>query len=116
MYNMAAYYSTRENTQGYLSSYNYKEKTSYSIEHLMMLERARNTRQFTSEALAILDCSKSPVLSMSVAYIVRHAIVFTPEFQPAQIDQLTNRLFSTKEAKSKLLAQRYLRPGSSKNE
>lgn len=116
MYNMASYYSARENTQGYLASYPYKERASYSVEHLMMLERARHTSAFTSEAISLIDHNPSPALITSVAYVVRHAIVFTPEFQQSQIDQLANRLFSTKESRTKLLAERYLRPGAIKKE
>lgn len=116
MYNTASFYSARDNTHRYLSGYNYKEKASYSVEHLMMLERARHTKAFTDEALELIDKSTSPALKISVAYVVRHALVFTPEFPRPQIDQLTQKLFTSKEAKNKLLAQRYLLPDSTKKD
>ena len=116
LYNMASYYSTRDNTQAYLSSYNFSAKISYEIEHLMMLERSKRTGMFSDEALSLLDKCNTPVSMMAVAYIVRHALVFVPEFQPQQIDRLSQKFFSTKESKAKLMSQRYLQPGSAKKE
>lgn len=116
LYNMASYYSTRENTQAYLSSFGFKTKISYEVEHLMMLERSKRTGIFTDEALSLLEKCNTPASMMAVAYIVRHALVFVPEFQPQQIDRLSQRFFSTKESKTKLMSQRYLRPGSTKKE
>ncbi len=93
-----------------------REESNGLIEHLMMLERSKRTGMFSDEALALLDKCNTPVSMMAVAYIVRHALVFVPEFQPQQIDRLSQRFFSTKESKARLMSQRYLRPGSAKKE
>lgn len=116
LYNMASYYSTRESTYKYLSGYNYKVKPSFSVQHLMMLEKARQTTNFTDEAIRLVDSSEVAALKISVAYVVRHAIVFTPELLPQQLDRLSERFFSKRETKARLMAQRYLRPSSTKKE
>ena len=116
MYNMSAYYSVRHNSLRYLSSYNYKSKASYSVEHLMMLERAGKGSDFTDEAMELIEKSTTDALSVSITYIVKHALTFRPEFQSNQIDRLSTKFFNSKESRKKLLSQRYLRSGSHKKE
>ena len=113
---MASYYSTKETTQGYLSNFDYKSRLSYSVEHLMMLERAKHTKAFTDEALELVSRGRSSALKFSVANIVRHAIVFVQEFQEPQINRLGNQFFSSRESRTQLMSQRHLGPYSTKKE
>ena len=106
LYNMAAYHSSRENTQAYLSGFDYSDKSTYGLEHLMMVERVRQTGIFTREALEMDEIKGPSMLKVAIAYIVRHAMVFIPDFEPSQMDQLSSKFFPAKDAKSKILSQR----------
>ena len=55
IYNIAAYYSSRENTQSYLNAFDFRSLLTYRLEHLMMLERSRRLSAFVDEA--IMCCS-----------------------------------------------------------
>lgn len=61
VYNAAAINAAKENTLGYLSSYNFKSDDSYSLEHLMMLCHQNQVEDFINEAERILKEAKHPL-------------------------------------------------------
>lgn len=116
LYNMASYYSSRESTYKYLDGYNYTEKASFSVQHLMMLEKAKQATSFTDEAIRLVDTNNSAAFKMSIAQIVRHGLIFLRGLQPRQLDQLSNKFFPKWETKARIMAQRHLRPAPMKEE
>lgn len=58
LYNLSVFYAAKDNTNQYLSSYNYFDDDTYALEHLMMLERVSANRQFVDDALKMDDPKK----------------------------------------------------------
>ena len=106
LYNLAVFYATKENTIEYLSSFNYSEKGTYKLEHLMMLERQASADAFISEAIDATRDKNGHLYPILISRVVSHALVYRPDFKQHQVQQLQSKFFPGKESQKKILVQR----------
>jgi len=105
LYNISAYFSTRENTFDYLTAYGYREKETYSLEHLIILFRRGRANLFVDRANELNDHKKANVFLVALGRIVTKALVFMPGLDFRQQQQLLSEFFP-KESPRRLLTQR----------
>ncbi len=106
LYNLAAFYATKENTIAYLSGFNYLQKDTYELEHLMMLERQDSPAEFIAAASAAIKDKKDHLYPTLIRRVVGHALVFKSDMDQGQIQQLQTKFFPDKTARKQLLVQR----------
>lgn len=106
LYNFPVFYSTKENTINYLSQFCYKDKKTYEIEHLMMLERQASPTAFAEEALRLEKEKKGHLIPPLIARVVGHAIVYRQDLPFNLVHQLEDKFYPSKESKRKLDTQR----------
>ncbi len=75
IYNIAASYSTRENTIRLLDSYPKKGSLPYSIQNLMILEQQQLADRFVREAISLYKESTQNLPKFLIRNIVAHAYV-----------------------------------------
>ena len=102
MYNLFIYYSAKDNTMSYLSDFDYKQKSSYKLEHLMMSEKQALPKAFAAEALSLDRESVGDLFDILVKRVVSHALVFRSDFENALTQQLQDKFFQIKIPKRKL--------------
>lgn len=111
LYNIAAFYSARENTMPLLSKECYLDKHTYSIEHLMMLERQESTGSFLKEAERLFDGCDMLLEKTVIKRVVEHAVVKNDGFTHAQLDRANNKFFPNKQHQKQLMAKRFRQIG-----
>lgn len=93
LFNLPVFYAAKEHTMQYLNSFNYKEKETYSLQHLMMLERHSSSRAFTDEAIDMQSKKVSQVYTAMLTRVVSHALVFKDELDFPQRQQIQSKFF-----------------------
>lgn len=111
LYNITAFYSARENTLPLLSKDFYRQKTTYSIEHLMMLERQSSPDCFLGEAERLYGTSDLLLEKAVIKRIVEHAIVKLDRFSHPQIDRAYSLFFPNKQQQKQIMAKRFRQRG-----
>ena len=106
MYNLFIYYSAKDNTMSYLSDFDYKQKSSYKLEHLMMSEKQALPKAFAAEALSLDRESVGDLFDILVKRVVSHALVFRSDFENALTQQLQDKFFPNKDTQKKIRIQR----------
>ena len=106
MYNLSVYYSAKDNTMSYLSDFDYKQKSSYKLEHLMMSEKQALPKAFAAEALSLDRESVGDLFDILVKRVVSHALVFRSDFENALTQQLQDKFFPNKDTQKKIRIQR----------
>lgn len=106
LYNIAVSYSTKDNSSIYLNKYDYKCLKTYSLEHLMMLEKQSACEAFIIESQELVDDVKNPIVLTMTRRIVGHALVFLDDLKYDRRQKLTATFFPTKTDQKKLLLQR----------
>jgi hypothetical protein len=106
LYNLSVFYSTKDNTAQYLSNFNYARGDTYSLEHLMMLEKQNAHNQFVSTAIDMAEQKKDQIFSTLLKRIVHHALVYMNALDFRLTQQLQSRFFPTKDTQKKLMMQR----------
>ena len=106
LYNLSVSHATKDNTIEYLSGFNYSEKGTYKLEHLMMLERQATANTFIAEAMSAVKDKNGHLYPTLVARVVSHALVFRSDFEYKQVHQLQSKFFPNKEAQKKIMVQR----------
>lgn len=106
MYNLSVYYSAKDNTMSYLSDFDYKQKSSYKLEHLMMSEKQALPKAFAAEALSLDRESVGDLFDILVKRVVGHALVFRSDFENALTQQLQDKFFPNKDTQKKIRIQR----------
>lgn len=106
LYNLPVVQATRDNTMPYLSEFNYGERETYSLEHLIMMERQAPANSFISEALGMVKNKNNNLFRTLITRVVGHALVFKPDLSFNQRQQLQSKFFPDNETQVKLLLQR----------
>lgn len=106
MYNLSVCYSAKDNTMSYLSDFDYKQKSSYKLEHLMMSEKQALPKAFAAEALSLDRESVGDLFDILVKRVVSHALVFRSDFENALTQQLQDKFFPNKDTQKKIRIQR----------
>ena len=98
--------SDKDNTMSYLSDFDYKQKSSYKLEHLMMSEKQALPKAFAAEALSLDRESVGDLFDILVKRVVSHALVFRSDFENALTQQLQDKFFPNKDTQKKIRIQR----------
>ena len=106
LYNLPVYYSAKEHTLQYLNGFNYKSRDTYSLEHLMMLERVSLSSTFSKESILLKDDRKGCIFSTMLTRVIKHALIFKKELDYQQRQQLVSKFFPGKNLDRQLLIQR----------
>lgn len=106
LYNIGVVFSTKDNTVQYLDSFNYEKEDTYSLEHLMMLEKQNASTTFTESALNLYDDRKGHIYLTLLKRIVNHAFVFMDNFEFRLKQRLQTKFFPSKEHAKELMIQR----------
>lgn len=106
LYNLSVFYAAKDNTNQYLSSYNYFDDDTYALEHLMILERVSANRQFVDDALKMDDPKKGFVFTIALRRIVSHALVFMNGMDFRLSQQLQTKFFPQRDVQKRLMSQR----------
>jgi len=106
LYNLSVTYSTKDNTAEYLANFDYAGSDTYSLEHLMMLEKQNAGSQFVDTAIKIDDPKKGQIYSTLLRRIVNYALVFMDDINFRMVQQLQSKFFPAKEDQKKLMMQR----------
>lgn len=102
LYNMTAYYSTKENTLEYLSKHEYEEKETYKLEHLMMLSRMKKYTQFKNAAISMNKESTDLAFSVALKKIIQHELVCSDGMDHNITNMLLSEFFPNKQFAQKL--------------
>ena len=109
LYHLPVIYAARENTMSYLSSFDYSKQETYSLEHLMMLERQAGSGTFISVATKLIDSAAGKnnlLFSAMIKRVVRHSLVFRKDFDYSQRQQLQSKFFPGANLNKEILIQR----------
>ena len=106
LYNVSVFHSTKDNTLQYLSNFDYKSKDSYSLQHLMMLERREASRQFVATAIEMHDNKKGLLYLTLLRRIIQHAFVNMNSLDHPLRHQLESSFFRSKETQKRLMLER----------
>lgn len=101
LYNLSVFHSTKDNTAQYLFNYDYARSETYSLEHLMMLEKQNVANQFVSTAINMTNQKKDQIFSTLLRRIVNHALVYMNGLDFRLIQQLQSKFFPAKDAQAK---------------
>ena len=107
LYNLSVFFSAKDTTMPLLSGFNYIQKTTYSIEHLMMLERKSSVNSFLDEADRITDGTDSLLEKTVVKRVVEHAVINRNDFTHSQLDRVKSKYFPNKQSQQRIMAQRF---------
>ena len=72
---MAATNSTKVNTEEYLNQFNYASNTTYSLEHLMVLEQRDKITDYIKESTKLFEFTKSNFSKTMVKRITLHLLM-----------------------------------------
>ena len=101
--NSTMYNATRADTIRYIDEFNYLEKTTYSIEHLMSQERRNNKDDFVNEAIKIREDTKTQLIDLLICHVARHFLITTRKLDYKQIQKLNDKIFDGRLNKPGLL-------------
>lgn len=76
LYNLSIFHSTKDNTFSYLDDFNYSAKTTFELEHLMMLEKMNYCQRFTDTAIKLEDEKNCHIYKILLKRIINHALIF----------------------------------------
>ncbi len=107
LYNLSVFFSAKETTMPLLSKFNYAHKTTYSIEHLMMLERKSSVNSFLDEADRIIDGADSLLEKTVVKRVIEHAVINRNDFTHSQLDRVKSKYLPNKQLQQRIMAQRF---------
>lgn len=106
LYNISVFYSTKDNTAQYLSNFAYARNDTYSLEHLMMLEKQKAGNKFVNAAIDLDNQRKDHIFSTLLKRIVNHALVNMNDLDYRLIQQLQSKFFPAKDTQKKIMLQR----------
>jgi len=106
LYNLPVFYATKDNTLPYLSGYNYSQKDTYSLEHLMMLERQAAPKVFIDRVFALSKETKCHLYPVLIKRVVNHALVMRSDFEHNQVQQLQTKFFPSRDAQKQIMVGR----------
>lgn len=105
IYNIAAVYSTKENSFNYLDRFKYDENSTYGIQHLMMVERKKQSSMFVERAIELDEKQTEDICRVLIKRVVSHAIVHMREFDHRQIAQLDTKFYNGKLPKNLMISR-----------
>jgi len=106
LYSLAVFHSTKNNTSQYLDNFDFSENDTYSLEHLMMLEKQNACTKFVDTAIDMVDEKKGHIYSTLLTRIVKHALVFM-EYNDYKLTQrLQTKFFPSKAQQNQLTISR----------
>lgn len=106
LYGLPAFLATKEHTVRYLNDFDYSEKETYELEHLLMMERQSSPRSFINEAKRLNNKELGIIFATMLKRIVGHALVFKDELDYSDRQQLQAKFFPGSESKKKFLLER----------
>lgn len=97
-------YSTRENTWRFLDRFDYKDASTYSIEHLMGIAQRDAVDAFSSEAERLVE-DKTPLTRIMVQRVARDFMVNSNKITMSETQRLNQKLFNGQIKQSVLLVE-----------
>lgn len=94
--NTAAINSTKENTERYLNSFDYKPNITHSLQHLMTLERREKVNDFIEEVERIFGISKNNMSKTMIKRITRHLMIYSRKIGTREIQKLESKYFTNR--------------------
>lgn len=94
LYNACVTFSAKENTLLYLAEFNYSKKITYSLEHLLILEKCSSGNSFTEKSLELFVSEIPSLAKVMISRIVKHAIIYKRNLSMNSIQQLEAKIFS----------------------
>ena len=106
IYNIAAAYSSKENTTRLLNNYGTKGIPTYEIEKLMIIERSKNSESFVEQALKLSKEYNQLLPNVLIHYIAKHAAIHMKSLTLKQQSQLASTFFRSEKDKRTFLLKR----------
>ena len=106
LYDFPVYYATKPNTLGYLSDFDYLAKSTYELEHLMMLERQGPPSVFISELFRLEKEKRGMLYNTLLGRIASYALVYNPSLDRSQIQKIQAKFFPNSGDQKRMMVQR----------
>ena len=106
LYNLPVIFAAKDHTVQYLNDFQYKEKETYSLEHLMVLEKQSSSSTFITEAKKLDGDDHGVLYHAMLRRIVGHAIVFKNELAFSDRQQLQSKFFPGNGSDKRFLVER----------
>lgn len=106
LYNLPVVLAAKDHTAQYLNDFQYKDKETYSLEHLMVLEKSASPQAFISEAKKLENDNHGALYSAMLRRVVGHALVFKNDLSFSDRQQLQSRFFPGKTSGKRFLVER----------
>lgn len=91
--NNVMYNATRSDTERYIDEFNFNEKLTYRLEHLMSVERRRNRENFVNEAIVLQEDTKGQLAGKLLRDIVTHFLLYTKAVDYKHMQKLDAKVF-----------------------
>ena len=102
--NTAIVNATRYNANDFLDSFLYKDKPTYSVEHLIGLRHRDNVGAFKEEVEKIIQ-SKTPMTRNLVRWVTRNYIVNSRNMKPSERQNLNSKILNQSVSQDRLIVE-----------
>lgn len=98
--------ATKQNTFRYIDSFNYNEKVTYEIEHLMSLDKRDSVTEFIREVEALYEKQRQSLPKLMIRRVARHFMLTSKKIQRTNVQRLNSKLWDGQLKSSNLLIQK----------
>ncbi len=106
LYELPVFYAAKPNTINYLSAFDYSGKSTYELEHLMMLERQGSPNAFLAELFRLEKEKPGMLYNTMLRRVASYALVYNPDLDRTQIQRIQAKFFPNSGDQKKLMVQR----------
>lgn len=106
IYNIAAIYSTKENSLRLLYKFDSENQPTHEIEKLMILEKSKNAESFVEKAVSLSKTYDDILPRVMIDYIAKHAVIYMKTLDYKKREQLSSEFFNSEKEKRSLLIKR----------
>lgn len=99
LYYLAISNSIRGNTESYLNEFDYIQASTHILEHLMVLEKVENVREFYEEANNLYDGTKDVIIKTMTKRIIQHGLISIPNLEAKDQQRIQEKYFPIQKIK-----------------
>lgn len=104
LYDITITNSAKDNTKKFLNAFNYNILYTYSLEHLIVIEKYKDISEFIREANILFSKTKNNTIKTMVVRIVRHLLIYSKKISPGESQKLENDFFPSQKVGNKFFS------------
>lgn len=104
-------YSTRNNTNDFIDSFDYELLPAYSVEHLIGLSIRDSVDAFSSEAIRVFSDYKQPMTKNMVQRVAKRYMVNSRRIKSSDIQRLNAKIFNQQLPQDRILIEQHRNRG-----